>query len=355
MSVRSVVVLLLVVGGVSAARADDCPKPASATASKRTPEEVATAKSLFDKGLKLQSAGKMDESCKMFESAYHLDPQVGMRLNVAECRELRGRLVEAHALFAEAADEATRKRDPRATYANQRLSALESKIVRVRVQLAEELEGQTIKVAGCEVSKEELSSPRIVMPGTVVVDVTAPGRKAQHVEAAGRAGQELVVEVPVLVPYANAEDERKAKEAEALAAVERRKAEEIAAQRERDLARRYDRHPARPWTLVTGGLGVAALVGGAYFAVRTRRAQDDFDAAGCGDVNRFINEPLLDECTSVRDRGQRDALLANALFVGGGAILAASILVFVIDPGNVERPSTTVSATPTSVQLLVRW
>src|SRR5262245_31700795 len=102
----------------------DCPQRSTPVPAKRTPEAMATAKSLFEKGLALQGSGKIDEACKMFESSLLLDPQIGTRLNVAECRELRGRLVEAHALFSEAADEASRANDRRISFAQQRIQAL---------------------------------------------------------------------------------------------------------------------------------------------------------------------------------------------------------------------------------------
>src|SRR5262245_1184185 len=81
------------------------------------------------------------------------------------------------------------------------------------------------------------------------------------------------------------ENVRKAKEAEATAATELRKAEDarIAADREREQEKRYDRHPARKWAYVVGGLGVAGAAAGAYFAVQARSAQTSFSDAGCGD------------------------------------------------------------------------
>jgi hypothetical protein len=106
---------------------------------------------------------------------------------------------------------------------------------------------------------------------------------------------------------------------------------------------------------VTGGLGAAALITGGVFAVRTRSAQSQFDDAGCGDPTKQLDLAVFDQCTSLRDRGQREALLANALIASGGAVLAASVIVFILDPGNVERPRATIAATPTSVGLFVRW
>ena len=59
----------------------------------------------------------------------------------------------------------------------------------------------------------------------------------------------------------------------------------------------------------------------------------------------------LATCQSDRDRGQRDSLLANVGFGVGGALAATSILLLVLDPGNLERP-TRVSVTPHGVQIM---
>ena len=41
----------------------------------------------------------------------------------------------------------------------------------------------------------------------------------------------------------------------------------------------------------------------------------------------------------------------------GGSVVVASLLVYILDPGNIERPRErpNVSITPTSVQVMVRW
>lgn len=156
------------------------------------------------------------------------------------------------------------------------------------------------------------------------------------------------------------ENLRKAKEAEAITAIERRKAEEvrIAAERERERDKQYDRHPARKWAFVGGGVGLAAVIAGSVFAVSARNAQSDFDNAGCGVRTQRLSSDALDACDEALDRGEQRATLANIFLGAGAAVLATSVLVFVIDPGNVERPDRApalVTVSPGSVQLTVRW
>jgi hypothetical protein len=348
----------IVVCACELARADSpaCPPPHT-PASQHAAEEIATGKSLFAKALALQNAGKTDAACDMFESSLRLDPQIGTRLNVAACRENQGRLVEARAMFQEAVEEATRVGDRRATFALQRAQALDTKLVHITIRVAEpETAGLLVKVGACPRTDIAATMLQVAMPGTIAIDVTAPGRKEFHVERDAAAGSELAIDVPALTPDMFAENERKAKEAEVLAAIERRKAEQLAI--ERELAKRYDRHPLRRWMFVTGGLGAASLVTGSAFAIGARRAQSAFDAASCGDRTQLLGSSAYASCASERDRGQRDALFANGFMIGGGALVAASVIVFVVDPGNVERPDSArprISVSPTHIDLVIAW
>jgi hypothetical protein len=343
----------MLLGAAGLASADPCGSRSTSTAA-RSPEEIQTASTLFQKGIALQGSGKIDEACKMFESSFHLNPQIGTRLNLAECHELRGRLVEAHALFAETADEATRNGDRRASYATTRTAALEAKLVRVTLAVAEPpTAGLAITLAGCPVAVADAATARVVMPGAISIELAAPGHKPARIERNAEAGEQIAVDVPSLVPYANPEEERRAKEAEALAAVERRKTEELVT--ERELVKVYNQHPTRKWTIVGAGVGAAAIVTGAVFGVAARRAQSEYDDNGCGDPQQLIDQPGYDSCIGARDRGQRNSLLANVFLVGGAAVIAAAAVVYVIDPGNVERPSSQIVLTAHSASWVVRW
>jgi len=156
------------------------------------------------------------------------------------------------------------------------------------------------------------------------------------------------------------ENLRKAKEAEAVTAIERRKAEEvrIAGEREREREKQFNRHPARKWAFVGGGVGVAAMIAGGVFAVSARNAQADFDNAQCGVRTQRLTADALDACDAALDRGEQRARLANIFLGAGAAVVATAVLVFVIDPGNVERPDlapATVTVSPGAVQLTMRW
>ena len=156
-----------------------------------------------------------------------------------------------------------------------------------------------------------------------------------------------------------AEAARQTSEANAHAEVERRKQVEakLEAERQRELEQRYDRHPARPWVLGTGIAGLVTVGIGGYFAVRMKSRQSSFDDSACGDPGQIHSDDELADCRADIDRGKKDARLANVLIGAGSAVALGSLVVYLIDPGNVERPqrSAKLLVTPTSVGFQVRW
>ena len=165
---------------------------------------------------------------------------------------------------------------------------------------------------------------------------------------------------PAVVGPSPEEQLRKAKEAEAIAAIEQRRLEEarIAAERDREREKLYDRHPARKLSYVGAGVGAASLIIGGVFGLSSRDAQASFTDAGCGDRSQRLSAEAIASCDDDAARGERSAQLGNVFMIAGGAILATSVLVFVLDPGNKERTETAparVTLTPTSIHFMARW
>jgi len=157
-----------------------------------------------------------------------------------------------------------------------------------------------------------------------------------------------------------AEEARRAKEAEAAAAAEKRRleTERMRVGRERELDRTYNRHPARKWMVVTGIVGGGAAIAGGVFGYLARNVQQDFDAQQCGDRTVPRSAEQLAACAADADKGDRDIRLRNYLVGAGGAVLLGSVIVFAIDPGNLERPSQAraqLRLSPTGAQVVVRW
>ena len=157
-----------------------------------------------------------------------------------------------------------------------------------------------------------------------------------------------------------AEEARRGKEAEAAAAAEKRRleTERMRVGRERELDRTYNRHPARKWMVLTGILGGGAAIAGGVFGYLGRNVQRDYDANQCGDRSVPRTAEQLAACGAFADKGERDVQLRNYLVGAGGAVLLGSVIVFAIDPGNIERPSQAraqLRLSPTGAQVVVRW
>lgn len=348
----AIAVVTCALAWATAAHADTCEEKTAEQTTAPSADEVATAKQLFTKARTMLAAGKANAACKMFESSQLLDPQIGTRLNVAACREQIGDLVGAMLSYQDAASETAKTGDPRNDFVRGKLSVLAGQLVKVTVHVAEPTTtGISMRVAGCPIAQVEAASSKFARPGSIVVDVSAPGRKSFHKDEPGAAGTELVIDVPALGGETDPKAEERAKQAEAQLAVEHRRAEEAT-------ARLYGRHPARKWAIIGGSVGAAAVITGTVFGVLAHGAQNDFNSAQCGNRDHVLDPAAFAACTDDRNRGQRDATYANALWIGGGVALAAATVVLVLDPGHRERPDpprTTVLVTPRSVGLAVTW
>jgi tetratricopeptide (TPR) repeat protein len=190
MPVMRVVAIVLLVAGT--ASADDKDKSARAAAA-------------FEKGQKEQDAGHVNEACDLFQEALNLDPTLGTKLNLASCRELQGRLIEAYYLYAEAAEEAVRtSKEGRATYARDRIEALGKRLAIVKIKLAEpDRPGQEVRIEAppaplMHLAANEWTKPRVIEPGQVTVEVVAPERVPFHAVKYAKPGEVTIFEVPPL-------------------------------------------------------------------------------------------------------------------------------------------------------------
>jgi tetratricopeptide (TPR) repeat protein len=272
---------------------------------------IERAKVLFSDGNQHYNLGEFPQALELYKAAYRVKPLAAFLFNIAQCHRKLGQHQDAITMY-----QSYLAGVPDA----QNRALTESLIAESRERLAEERKQADARIT----------------------------------EDARREGERLAAEKK------KAEDERKAREAEAVAAVEKRKAEQARIEREREQEQEklYNKHPARKWTFVTGGLGAAAVIAGGIFGYSARSAQSSFDNAGCGDPTRVLGKDALAQCRQDSDSGKRDALFGNVGLIGGGALLLTSAMIFVIDPGNLERPDMArarVAISPTSVQVVLQW
>jgi hypothetical protein len=273
-------------------------------------EEAPTdrAKALFVEGNQHFTLNEMKPALELYKRAYRIKPLPAFLFNIAQCHRKLGQYPEAINMYQSylvGVPDAQNK------------ATVESLIAESKQAIADQQKREQEKAA------------------------LAAKLEAERLETENK----------------KADDAAKAKQAEAIAAAERRKADAERMAHEKEV---YDKHPMRKWMIVTSVLAAGALGAGGYFGVQTNKAQSSFDAAGCGDPvqTQLLTPTQYAQCTSDRSTGQRDATLSNAFMIGGGAALLGSILVFAIDPGNVSRPEssrTSLRLTPSSFQVVLSW
>lgn len=160
---------------------------------------------LFEEGKHLVEAGKIDEGCTKLAESLRLDPAIGTRLNLADCREKQARFLEAHTLYTRVVEDASPLRDEvnrsRASYARERLAAIVPRLLRVRLRFSSgvtAIDNLAIDLGGRRLERAEWSVVHVVEPGPVVIEARAPAREPQRLERWGTAGEEIAIEVPML-------------------------------------------------------------------------------------------------------------------------------------------------------------
>src|SRR5262250_2040825 len=100
-----------------------------ALASAAAPADVAAADALFREARAAARRGDHATACPKFRASYRLDPTVGTLLNVADCEEHDGHLVDALKRFEEAFGRLA-PADDRVPYVRSRIRALEERVAR---------------------------------------------------------------------------------------------------------------------------------------------------------------------------------------------------------------------------------
>jgi hypothetical protein len=158
------------------------------------------AETLFREGKKLLKQGDTAAACEKFEASERLEPTAGTELNLADCRERLGELATAWATFLKAA--ATAKHSDtdgkREAEARRRASALEPKLVHLRIIVAPEHPDGMVVKRNETVVDQELWNQRVpVDPGDYTVAVEAPGYTPWHMELVVR-DKDKKIEIPRL-------------------------------------------------------------------------------------------------------------------------------------------------------------
>jgi len=155
--------LLVVLGGSPLARA-------------ASPEDRAGAAQHLKQAQELKKQGQLAEACRQLEEAEHLDPKLPTLLELADCTEQLGKLVEAQALWASARDRAKQTEKPQSrARAEERLAALDKRVPRLTLRLDSEAGSVEVRRDDAPIDPASLGTAVPLNPGDHVIVVKAAG------------------------------------------------------------------------------------------------------------------------------------------------------------------------------------
>lgn len=154
-----------------------------------------TAKNEFQRGREAFKQGDYRSALPHFRKSQQLSPQVGTLLNLASCEEKLGLVASARHHFQEAVSQLP-ARDDRVSFAQERISALEPRVARLRVKLGASAAPSTrVDLDGSPMPEETLDAELPVDPGKHEITANAPGMPEGHYEVTLQEGERSAITV----------------------------------------------------------------------------------------------------------------------------------------------------------------
>ena len=142
---------------------------------------AAAAEGLFDEARTAMDAGDLETACAKFRESDRLDPAVGTKFNLANCEEQRGKLAAAWELYRAVVRELDPS-DERTPTAKERVAALEPRVPRIKLVLADGASPETkVKVGALDLGAASFGSAIPMDPGVHNLVVTAPGQATRTI------------------------------------------------------------------------------------------------------------------------------------------------------------------------------
>lgn len=314
-------------GSVSAARAQVNAESSPAPVEARSPN-VVEAERRFSEAVAHMDAKRYAAACPLLKQSHALDPSSGTLLNLGDCYEQLGSTGSAYRAFEEARELAVRSgKSDRASVAEIRTRRLAQVLRRLTLALpAERPPNLAIRVDGELLQVSNPTTQLLVDPGTHEVVASAPG----HVESrlsvpAPEPGGTTLVRIPPLTPLSSVttgSDER--------AGASHFNGREIAA-------------------IVTGGVGVAGVVVGSVFGLRSQSKHDESDRYCSGNVCRDPRGVEL--MNQARSAGNA----STVSFVVGAVALGTAVTLLLFELPSDDTAATQVGLGPDGVRVQGAW
>ena len=167
----------------------------------RADDNVAKGDALFEEAKRLESEGKLTESCAKFHESLSYNPHaIGTLLNVAVCEEKLGKIASALSHFTEARDRAREGNlEQHRKVAEEHIAALTPDVPHMTITLTEALPETKLLVDDHAVLVEDAAN-LAVDPGLRTIVVTAPDRVPYETKVSIDKGERKAVTIPKLAP-----------------------------------------------------------------------------------------------------------------------------------------------------------
>jgi hypothetical protein len=298
-------------------------------AAQGSPADKAAAETLFQQGKQLMDENRVADACRKFQASHDLDAGLGVMLYLADCYESWGRTASAWALFEEAASvAAARGEAAREQIARARADILKPRLSYINVRRAEHLPSAArVTQNGSDLPLEALDVPIPIDPGSVAINVSAPGYLATTVTVTVPAGATQPVEVtlPGLKPVPQAPP---TEPSNAQGAPLRTESPSVA-----DTAPAQPLHTQEVVGLIVGGVGVVALGASLVFTLLGIASND-----ASRDNDNCVGNECNPEGKADRDTAIQQMGVATALGLGGAAALGIGAGLYIAAPA---RPTST--------------
>lgn len=327
---------------------------ALARADQPDPQKVAAAQALFNKGVAALEKKDFATACPLLAEAVSLEPDaIGARFVLAECYEGQGRIASAWSTYLQAQGQAEKAgRADRAKEAQKKAAALQPKLAMLTLVVPDAvraLPGLAIRRDGIDVGSAQWGTPLPVDKGSHAVVVTVTGRAPWE----GRVdvvsdGATVPFEVQPPPPTAGA-PAGSASAASSVSAAPSASATSAPSASSSPAGG----FPVRTVGFVVGGVGLAALAGGAAAGIVALSQKGA--SGGC------TFDPALgkDVCGAQSAVDARNSAVASGnwstgLLIAGGAALAVGVTLVILgrSPGEpAAPPRAAVTVGPTGLRV----
>lgn len=289
---------------------------------------TAAAQALFEQGRAAMKDGNYVKACSKFRESQRLDPEPGTMLNLALCEEKRGKLATAWDLYHGAIDKLPAG-DERIKVAQDRADALEKRLPKLTVKLAEDAPaGTTVKRDDMKLESGSLGAPLPVDPGAHTIVASAPGHAPRtfKVQLAEGESQTLQVEPGAAGAAVGGEDGTGARGGS-----------------------------SKTLGYVFGGIGVAGVVVGSVTGIMAIAKHSTVtDPAHCDQSTRVCDSTGASAASSGKTLG---AITTASYIVGAVGLGAGAYFLFFKDNKEQTQTGLLTSVTPAgpSVSLVHTW